>query len=164
MPRYLLKIDSTVSGPFSERALEEMASVRAFTEEALLAPEGTEAWTPLRELPELHARCFPARRRIGLKAHPFETVGQENNEPISIDKILQDNLAAEAKLPPKTWRRLPNRRRRDFLTAFLLLNGLFGGLWYFLPRAQATDVAFGSAAIGCSLGLYWLFYHIMDRY
>lgn len=164
MPRYLLKIDDKVSGPFSETALAEMASVRAFDETALAAPELTEDWRPVSAFPELHAQCFPPRKGLQLKAKAFESIETPNAEPVSVDQILQENLAAEARAPRPKLRRLPNRRRRDFLVSLLLIDGVLGALWHWLPRTQETDVAFGSAAALLTLGIYWLFYHIMDRY
>ena len=164
MPRYLLKVEGRISGPFGEAALEEMASVRAFDEKALLAPEGTEAWPVLSQMHELCARCFPPKRKIELKTKAFEKVAEGNNEPVSIAKILQENLSAEAKLPPKPMPRLPNRRRRDFLFTLLFIAAVLGGLWYYLPHSKASDVGFGSAAVLCAFGTYWLFYQIMNRY
>lgn len=164
MPRYLLKVDGKTTGPHSEIALQEMASVRAFDESALLAPEQTEDWKAVREIPELLALFFPPKKTIQLKEKAFETVPQESTEPVTVDQILRDNLAAEAAIPRKPLRRLPNRRRRDFLFAILVIDGGLGGLWHFLPRTQETDFAFGAAAALLTLGLYWLFYQIMDRY
>ncbi|MFT3782376.1 MAG: DUF4339 domain-containing protein [Nibricoccus sp.] len=164
MPRYLLKVGDNVTGPHSEAALQEMASVRVFDEEALLAPEATEDWRAVGELPELCAKFFPPRKTISLKAKAIETVNQANDEPVSVDQILKENLAAEANLPRKPFRRIPNRRRRDFLAAIIIVDGALGAAWYYLPRSQEIQVALISAAALLTLGLYWLFYQIMDRY
>jgi len=164
MPRFHLKVGEKITGPFSEPALEEMASVRVFDADDLLAPEGTEDWKPVRETPELLARFFPPRKTISLKAKAIEVVPVENTETITVDQILQDNLAAEARTPRKKLKRLPNRRRRDFLYAIILLNGVIWAAYYYLPQSQETKIAAASASALITIGTYWLFYQIMDRY
>lgn len=167
MPRYRVKVGDKILGPHSEEALTEMASVRVFKPDALIAPELTEEWKAVQDIPELHAKFFPPKRPIQLKARTFETVEtaqQEGDGPVTVDQILKDNLAAEANRPHKPLRRVPNRRRRDFLFSFVMINGVIAGLWYYLPRTRETDVAFGSAAALISVAIYWLFYQIMDRY
>jgi hypothetical protein len=166
MPRYLLKTNGKTSGPHSLAALEQMSSVRAFDESALLTPEGAEEWKPVRDLPELQAVLFPPRKAIPFKEKSFETVAQENNEPISVDKILHANLVAEAKNAPpfNPVVRFPNRRRRDFLTAVILCDLLAAGVAWYLPHSQIVSVSVLSFVAITNLGLYWLFYQIMDRY
>lgn len=164
MSRYLLKVEGKVSGPFTEMALQEMASVRAFDNTALLAPQNTEDWKPICEQPALDSLLFPPRKTVKLKMKDFEKVETPNTEVVSVDQILQENLAAEASRPHKPMKRLPNRRRRDFLFSLIVIDGAFAALWHFLPRTQEIDVAFGSAAALSTLAIYWLFYHIMDRY
>jgi hypothetical protein len=164
MPRYRLNVDGKISGPFTEVALHEMASVRAFDNTAFLAPENTEDWKLISEMPELEASLFPPKKSVKLKVREFEKVEVKNDDVVSVDQILRENLEAEASTPHKAMKRLPNRRRRDFLFSLIVIDGVLGGLWHYLPRSQETDVAFGSAAILCTVGIYWLFYHIMDRY
>jgi hypothetical protein len=164
MPRYLLNVDGIISGPHGEPALRDMASLRAFDESALLAPESTEDWKAVRDLPELCTLLFPPRKTISLKAKAIETVPQENNEPISVDQILHENLVAEARTPAKPMARRPNRRRRDFLFAVLVLNGAIGAAYHYLPRTREIEIAAGSAAALVTVALYWFFYQIMDRY
>jgi hypothetical protein len=164
MPRYLLKVGDKTSGPHSEIALQEMASIRAFDADALLAAELTEDWKAVRDIPELHAFLFPPRKAIPLKAKAIEVIPQGNNEPVSVDQILSENLAAEALLPRKPLRRFPNRRRRDFLFSLVLIDGAIGAAYYYLPRSQEIEIAAASVAALATAGLYWLFYQIMDRY
>jgi len=164
MPRYLLKVDGKISGPHSDIKLQEMASVRVFDESAELAPEATEDWKSVRDIPELHTRFFPPKRVISLKEKVIETLPQENNEPITVDQILNENLEFEARLPRKKMIRRPNRRRRDFLASVLMLDGAIAAAWHFLPRTQEIEIAAGSAAVLVTLGLYWLFFQMMDRY
>jgi hypothetical protein len=164
MPRYLLKVGDITSGPHSEIALQEMASIRAFDADALVAPELTEDWKAVRDWPELHALLFPARKTIPLKAKAIDVIPQGSNEPVSVDQILRENLAAEALLPRKPMRRLPNRRRRDFLFSIIMIDGTIGAAYYYLPRSQEIKIAAISAAALITLALYWLFYQIMDRY
>jgi hypothetical protein len=164
MPSYLLKVNGKISGPHSDTKLQEMASVLAFDEAAELAPESTEDWKAIRDIPELHTRFFPPKKTITLKEKVIVTLPQENNEPITVDQILNDNLEMEARLPPKKVIRRPNRRRRDFLASVLMLDGAIAAAWYFLPRSQEIEIAAASAAVLMTLGLYWLFYQMMDRY
>lgn len=164
MPSYLLKVAGKISGPHSDIKLQEMASVRAFDESAELAPESTEDWSAVRDIPELHARFFPPKKAISLKEKVIKIVPQENNEPITVDQILSDNLEMESRLPRRKERRLPNRRRRDFFASVLILDGAIAATWYYLPRTQEIEIAACSAAALTTLGLYWLFFQIMDRY
>lgn len=164
MPQYHLKVGEKITGPFSEAALEEMASVRVFDPNAQLAPEGTEAWKPVHEMPELLARFFPQKKILSLKAKQIEVVAEEHKEAITVDQILRENLEAEAAAPLKPLKRLPNRRRRDFLFSIILFNGVIWGAYYFLPQSQEIKVAATSASALITVGTYWLFYQIMDRY
>lgn len=165
MPRFHLKVGEKITGPFSDTALEEMASVRVFDPDAQLAPEGTEEWKPVREMPELLARFFPPKKTISLKARQIEVTEETNKEAISVDEILQDNLAAEAAAPRKPMKRLPNRRRRDFLIATVVFNGvIWGGYYYLQPQTLEYKPIFTGVSVLLSVGTYWLFYQIMDRY
>jgi hypothetical protein len=164
MPRYRLKVGEKITGPFSDAALEEMASVRVFDADALLALEGTEDWKPVRELTELHTRFFPQKKSLTFKAKQIEVIEEKHTETISVDQILQENMAAEAAAPRKKFKRLPNRRRRDFLFSVILLNGIIWGAYYYLPQTQEIKVAAASASALITVGTYWLFYQIMDRY
>lgn len=164
MPRYLLKIDGKISGPHSDIKLQEMASVLAFDESAELALESTNDWKAVRDIPELHTRFFPPKRIISLKEKTIETLPQENNEPITVDQFLNENVEFEARLPRKKAIRRPNRRRRDFFASLLMLNGAIAAAWYYLPRTQEIEIAACSAAVLITLGLYWLFFQMMDRY
>lgn len=165
MLRYSLKIDGKLSGPHSVPALQEMAALRAFDEATPIAPELTEDWKPVREIPELNAVLFPPRKAIQLKAKVFESIPQIA-EPASVSELLRGNLDAEAKNPPspRFVIRRPNRRLRDFLTAAILFNLIGGAGVYFLPHNHVITVSLGSYFAIINLGLYWLFYQIMDRY
>ena len=66
--RYHLALDGKVSGPHGLAALREMASIQAFTRDALVTPEHTENWQPIHALPELAAALFPATAKLQLKA------------------------------------------------------------------------------------------------
>ncbi|MFT3869601.1 MAG: DUF4339 domain-containing protein [Nibricoccus sp.] len=164
MPRFRLKVGEKITGPFSDAALEEMASVRVFDADAQLAPEGTEDWKAVREIPELLARFFPQKKSLSLKAKQIEVVEETNTETISVDQILLENAAAEAQVPRKKLKSLPNRRRRDFLFSVVLLNGLIWGAYFYFPPMQETQIAAASASALVTVGTYWLFYQIMDRY
>jgi len=164
MPRYRLKVGEKITGPFSDAALEEMASVRVFDADAQLALEGTDDWKTVREITELHARFFPQKKSLSFKAKQIDITEVKNTEVISVDQILQENMAAEASAPQKKFKRLPNRRRRDFLFSIIVINGVIWGAYYFLPRSQEIKVAAVSASALITVGTYWLFYQIMDRY
>ncbi len=164
MARYRLKVGEKISGPFSDAALEEMASVRVFDADALLALEGTEDWKPVKELTELHARFFPQKKSLSLKAKEITPLAEEATEEISVEKILLENAAAEAAIPKKKFKRVPNRRRRDFLFSALFINGVIWGAYYYFPPTQETLIAAGSASSLITVGTYWIFYQMMDRY
>ncbi len=164
MPRYLLKIEGKISGPHSDIKLEEMASVRAFDESAELAPETTEDWKAISDIPDLHARFFPPKKSISLKAKVIEIMPDASDEPITVDQILKDNMEAEAKLPQKKGRRYTNRRRRDFLFSLVFLDGGIAAAWYYLPHSKDYDTIAMMAAGLVAIGLYWIFYQMMDRY
>jgi len=166
MSRYLLRTADKTSGPHSVAALQEMASVRAFDENAVLALENTEDWKAVRDIPGLSALLFPPRKSISLKAKSFETLSSTATEPVTVHEILHANLVAEAKnassLRPMV--AYPNRRRRDFLLCVVPCDLLGGGIAWFLPRSHDTWVILAIFFAMINLGLYWLFYHIMDRY
>ena len=165
MPRYLLKVDGKVSGPYGERALQEMASVRSFDETAMVAPEATETWALITQVPELHELLFrPADRHLHLKAKPFEVIEQRHPDVVSVDQILQENLAAEMRAARPPLKRYPNRRLRDFVVALVLILGALGGLWYALPHSRAVEIGLLSTAAFASAAVYWVLFHIMSRY
>jgi len=165
MSRYLLKIADKISGPHSIAALQEMASVRAFDESALLAPEGTEDWKAVRDIPGLPDLLFPPRKTISFKAKSFESLPQETKEPVTVHEILHANLEAEAKSGPlRPMVKYPNRRRRDFLTCVILCDLAGGAIYRYLPLSHDATVILVTAFAILNLGLYWLFYQIMDRY
>jgi hypothetical protein len=166
MSRYLLKIADKITGPHSVAALQEMASVRAFDETTLITAELSEDWKSVRDIPELQALLFPARKTLTFKDKAFETLPQESSEPVSVHEILHTNLVAEAKnarpfLPGSSYR---NRRRSDFLLCIVLCDLIGAAIWWYLPRNHDTTVILLSAGGIINFGLYWLFYQIMDRY
>lgn len=164
MPHFRLKVGEKITGPFSDAALEEMASVRVFDADAQLALEGTEEWKTVREMPELLVRFFPQKKSLSFKAKQIEVVAETNTETISVDQILLENAAAEALVPQKKLKSLPNRRRRDFLFSIILINGIIWGAYFYFPQMQETQIAAASASALATVGTYWLFYQIMDRY
>lgn len=164
MPRFRLKVGEKITGPFSDAALEEMASVRVFDADAQLALEGTEDWKTVREMPELFVRFFPQKKSLSFKAREIEVIEEKSSETISVDQILLENAAAAALVPQKKLKRLPNRRRRDFLFSIVLMNGVIWGAYFYFPQMQETQIAAVSASALVTVGTYWLFYQIMDRY
>ena len=165
MSRYLLKIADQTSGPHSIPALQEMASVRAFDDTALLALENTENWKSVRDIPGLQALLFPPRKTLSFKAKPFESVRQEETAPMTVHEILHANLEAEAKNPPlRPMVKYANRRRRDFLTCIILCDLVGGAIYKYMPLSHDTTAILVTFFAILNVGLYWLFYQIMDRY
>ena len=164
MPRFRLKVGEKITGPFSDAALEEMASVRVFDADAQLALEGTEDWKAVREISELLIRFFPQKKSLSFKAKQIEIVEVTNTETLSVDQILLENAAADALVPQKKLKSLPNRRRRDFLFSIIVINGVIWGAYFYFPQMQETQIAAVSASALATVGIYWLFYQIMDRY
>jgi len=165
MSRYLLKIAGQISGPHSLAALQEMASVRAFDETALLALENTHDWKAVRDIPSLPALLFPPRKTLSFKATTFESLPQEATGPVTVHEILHANLEAEAKNGPlRPLVKYPNRRRRDFLVCIILCDLVGGALYRYLPHSHDTTTILVTIFAILNVGLYGLFYQIMDRY
>jgi hypothetical protein len=163
--RYYLPIDGQVSGPHSLTALKEMASVRAFNADTLIVAEGAETWVPLHTLPDLCAQLFPTGTAYSLKNAP-PRARAEAGPPIVVEEILHKNLANqtvhEAPLDPVDHR--PNRRRRDFLLLFAAGNLVALTAFLLMPRDPIVMVPLGSFFVLFNIGVYWVFYHVMDRY
>ena len=186
--RYQLMIDGQVSGPHSLLVLREMASVHAFSVDTLITPENAGIWRAVREDPELFATLFPSTPKLQLKAKVI-TLTEDSTTPVSVEAILRDNLAAENRRGSRTTHdrekspppfdapaasfptpmpvadRPPGRaRRRDFLITILACDVFAGAAWHFLPHNPVLLVFLLSLATVTNISLYWIFYHVMDRY
>lgn len=109
--------------------------------------------------PRVHYSFKPTEhRRIS------ESDRQEHPDAIEVEKILRENLAAEAKKrapapQPVPWR---SRRTRDYLLLLVVPCAIIGALIYFLPRHPLVPV-FGLSLIALySLGITWLMWVVMD--
>ncbi len=167
--RYYLALDGKVSGPHGLEALRDMASVHAFTRDTLATPEHVENWQPIHALPELADTLFPAATKLQLKAKAI-TLTADSVTPISVEEILRNNIAADAcpVLPPdyttKSARPRGRARNRDFLVAAILGNGLGAAAWFFFPHNSVIAVFVLSYFTILNISLYWVIYHVMDRY
>jgi hypothetical protein len=169
--RYYLVLDGAVAGPYSLVALQQMASVNAFTADTLIAAEdsgGSEAWLPIHALPELSSALFPTAARHQLKPKEI-TFTTDAKDPVSVEALLRGNLDADAPRgathpTPLPARPLGRDRRRDFLVALICANGLGLAVFAILPRSLYTDVPLLTYFVMSNIGLYWIYYHVMDRY
>jgi hypothetical protein len=168
-PRYHLSFDGKVSGPHGLAALREMASIQAFTRDALVTPEHTQNWQPIHALPELAAALFPATAKLQLKTKTV-AITTDATTPVSVEEILRSNLsAADRANPPPDYAARPSRppgraRNRDYAMVATLANALGVGAWFFLPHNPVVLVALVSYFAIANTGLYWVYYHVMDRY
>ena len=166
--RYYLVLDGAVTGPYSLIALQEMASVGTFTVETLITSEGSDAWLPIHALPHLASTLFRTKPLPQLKPKEI-TFTADAKDPVSVEGLLRDNLDAEARraadLPtPLPARPLGRDRRRDFCIALIVANGLALAAFAILPRSIYIDVPLASYVVMSNSGLYWIYYHVMDRY
>lgn len=86
-------------------------------------------------------------------------------EPIEVEKILRDNLAAEkarraARPPPAAWR---SRRMRDYSLLIIVPNAIIAVIMYLLPRHELIPVFGFSLMALYSLGITWIMWVVMDR-
>jgi hypothetical protein len=168
-PRYYLALDGQVSGPHGLDALRQMASVHAFTRDTLVTAEHEENWQPLHALPELANALFPATAKLQLKAKTV-ALTTDSITPISVEEILRNNLSAEARAaPPPDYTAQPSRspgraRTRDYLLTAFLGNGVGAAAWHLLPHNPVIFVLLLSFFTLFNIGLYWTFFHVMDRY
>jgi hypothetical protein len=167
--RYYLALDGKVAGPFGHVALREMASVNTFKPDTLCTPEGSENWQPIHAVPEL-AVLFPLTEKLQLKSKLIIPTS-DSVTPISVEEILRGNLSADARRqsdspaleqqPPPN----PGRgRRRDYLIACALFNGIGLLALLVLHRNAFTYAFLLSYFVTSNIGLYWIYYHVMDRY
>ena len=164
--RYLVRTNERDFGPHSIESLQQMASMRAFDENALISPEGTNHWSVLRDSPELRASLFPGPRKLQLKEKPFTSVNLPANAPISVEEMLRGNIAKAKPFEPTVVveNPYPNRRRRDFFVTILMGYGFIGLIVWLAPRSPLVFVGAVSFAAVFTAGLYWVLYHVMDRY
>lgn len=168
-PRYYLALDGQVSGPHGLEALREMASVQAFTRDTLATTEGTENWLPIHAIPGLADALFPVSAKFQLKEKVIiETA--DSNKPVVVEDILRDNLTAETgRVTPVDYTTRPSRppganRRRDFPVSIVCANALGLTAYLLLPAHPAILVPLLAYFVIINIGLYWTFYHVMDRY
>ena len=166
-PRYFLQLAAGPSGPHSLVALREMASANTFTPDTLIAPENSDTWFAIHDLPELSATLFPGPRKHSLKTKAFVAT-PDSDTAISVDEILRTNLRAEDSRPapaaPPPITHYPNLRRRDYLLTAAICNGFLITLAWLLPRAPLLDLLLLSAFLLINFILYWIYYHVMSRY
>jgi hypothetical protein len=168
-PRYYLALDGKVSGPHGLDALRDMASVHAFTRDTLATREHVENWQPIHALPELADVLFPAAAKFQLKAKAV-TLTADSVTPVSVEEILRDNLAAHARTaPPPDYTAQPSRppgraRSRDYWIAMIACNALGLAAYFVLGRSAYTAIPLLAYFTMTNIGLYWVFFHVMDRY
>jgi hypothetical protein len=167
--RYYVVVDGAVSGPHGVDALREMASVHAFSRDSLITSESAENWLPIHALPALSDLLFPAAPRLQLKNRVIVPT-LDAIAPVSVEELLRENLAAEGRQPAPpvhsaTQVRSPGRaRRRDYLIAAFSCNAIGLAAFLLLPRTPYMVVPLLAYFVIINVGLYWVFYQVMDRY
>jgi hypothetical protein len=170
-PRFFLTLDGKRAGPFTLVALREMASAHAFTSDTLAAPEYDHNWQPIHAIPALRDALFPAAAKLQLKAKTI-TPTVDSVTPVSVEDLLRTNLSAESRTTspanlstPIHPRRSPGRaRNRDFAIALITCNALGLAAFFLLPRSPYIAIPLLAYFVVINVGLYWIFYHVMDRY
>ncbi len=169
LPRYYIKTESGTTGPHSLDALRQMAELRAFTDEALVAQENGTEWIVLHDLIGLHAELFPpVASKFTLKEKSIEVINSKDNSdaPITVEAILHSNLTRQqVSTPPLSFDvRRPNHRQRDYWL-LMIAGNLFGAtLAVFLPHNPFVTVFLLAFFVVFNLGLYWVAFHVMARY
>lgn len=168
-PRYFLIEDGQRTGPHSEEVLRQKAQVHAITPDTPLSVESApDAWTALRELPELAALLFPPRPHYTLAPRSIERVNNTGAETApSVQDLLRVNLTHEGstdqeRLAPLAKR--PNRRLRDYLFLAVCGNAFAALAWILIPASPFTHVPLFSFVILFNISLPWVLFGVMDRY
>jgi hypothetical protein len=167
-PRYLVQLPERTVGPHDLGTLQQMASVGIFDENVLIAPADTQAWVLLRDLPEVHAVLFPPSKKFRLKQKEFEVVNDRSapDPAPSVEDLLRTNLnfqqPSEKPLSLDTIR--PSQRKRDYLISAGVVNGLAAIAAVFLRGNSAVELVLLSFVVMANISIYWIFYHLMDRY
>ncbi len=167
--RYFVIVDGKASGPHGIDALRQMASIHAFNRDSLITPEHAENWLPIHALPALGDQLFPPVPKLQLKSRVVVPT-LDATTPVSVEELLRKNLTAEERLsPPRDYTqpapRAPGKaRNRDYLIAALACNALGLAALLVLPRTPHIGVPLLAYFVVINVGLYWVFYHVMDRY
>jgi len=164
--RYRVRVENQEIGPHSLDALRDMAATQAFTAKALVTEEGIAAWRQIQDDAALREYLFPGPTKFKFKAKAFETVNAANDEPLKVEHFLQGNLSRQVPHEPEIVieDRRPNRRRRDFILTVLVTNGGLILLMAVLPRHTLVLVLGFMVMIPLNFAIYWVLYHVMDRY
>ena len=188
--RYLTQTGNTTGGPYSFEGLESLVYLQRITPDTLIAPEGSNAFVPLRhtELAPLlfknlatakHPKDWAApgqehraghanRTRYRLGEARFEKINQAHPRRGKIDvldllhDIRQQEIAAgRDELKPPRFRL--KRRSLDFWFLLLTGNAVFFGTAVYMQ--STTSLVFGIAGCGIyTFGLSWSMYGVMDKY
>ena len=167
--RYYLILDGKIAGPYGVRALQEMASVRSISIDTPIAREGSENWQSIGNDAELSAAVFPVAPKHQLKAKVISYT-PDARDPVSVEDLLRGNLSAAARREPSTAAiaaaspRPGRKRRRDFIVAIAACNALGLAAFFLLPRTPYILVPLLSYFVLSNIGLYWIYYQVMDRY
>lgn len=170
---YYLVEGGVVTGPHSLLVLRQKAEIHALRPDAMVHPllPADAPWCPLHEIPDLLAAVFPAPSapRLALSRPTLpNTASDADLAPTEVPELLRDNVArqvfAESGIPLRKLKPLGAKRRRDFLVLFLLGNAFALGSGYFLGFNGVQGVFILSFCAVFNVSLYWVLFHVMDRY
>jgi len=183
-----LRLADELRGPFTREQLRLLAESGVITPDTAggAGPQGP--WSPLRERPDA-TEIFPARREFQFKTPEFARANppaaphvnsHERRPPVrrwpadasapppapnDVLEIVHETAQTQALFEkPVDLTRPPNRRRRDYLTTMLAVNGFFVAA-ILLGRGNVVTLIFGlSGMVLASAGITWIMYGVLRRY
>ena len=165
--RYLLIEAGITTGPHNLAVLRQKAEIHVITGDTLIAFENDRGnWAPIHTLEVLSAELFPQKTTFTLGAKSFDTVNTQNSEaPATVHGLLAGNLArqqaAEGELL-KPHQPRSNKRRNDYLTLMIGLNGIVATR--LLRDAPCFDPFLVALFVMGNISLVWVMFVVMDRY
>jgi hypothetical protein len=170
---YELQESGRVTGPHSLRVLGQKAEIHVLRPSDLVrasVAEGAEPapWTPIQDIPELHALLFP--RRIVPKlsravAHESTTARTDAEQPATdVFELLRHNAARQREAEGELLMSMAprsNKRLRDYIIVAVVLNVVVLVAGHFI--GYFNPFLIGLFVMG-NLGLAWTVFSVMDRY
>ncbi len=158
-------------GPFTMDQFRELAEVGALTNVSKVTLSPLDPPLELSEYPGLCERLLIVPRELHLKASqtsPSEEVEAVDIAPVSVDTILQENLAREQELRGDAMEPIIQRRRgrrtRDYIV-LMLVGWTLVGTAIFVLGANPMTLVFGISLITLyTIGTAWLLFGVINRY
>lgn len=114
------------------------------------------------------ADADPPPRRFGLKPKEFARENLPGSPPTpGVHEILEANLARQQEIEaerPMDLQDHRTKRARDYWLVMITGNLLGILLWFFLPSYPLLSTLLPAGLILFNLVLYWVMFHIMNKY